>query len=549
MRAVLAFSIIANPTYIPLGTASLSSYIKASGRDISLKSIDLNVATWNWLIDQKSEHHPFREFMQGRYGYFYDEVQYKKHQLILKELFALFEQYNLEARFYLERNTLTSELQRLLLFQSNLVLENEPELIGFSIMYPKQVVFTLALAKFIHSANPFIAGYGKETANPKIILGGAMISALQAEDILSICPFIEAVFDGEGEDGLKMLCEGGHFSEIPGLIYRAKGNIVRNRKTETISLAKVPLPEFADFNLNMYLSPEPVVPVAFSRGCKWRKCRFCAHNFSYSGYRKRNTVQFVEYLSRLKNESGIRHFYFADQYIDAADIKNLAEEIVKNRLDIFYHIMGRPTDDYNPEIFEKLFKSGCRWISWGIESGSQRLLDICRKGTNVESLHRIVRDSNKAGISNLLMLIFGLPTSTEEDFNGTIKLLDDLEESTDAITSSNFQLFDGTAFSNRSKEFGIKVIGRERIFSIANSTLYSNRLFYREQSSDGTTRPPRGPLEIERLERRRLWTGSVSIFEDIYCEHYLLYAAHLKSSKGCVKQFHDNEFPVSPAIH
>jgi anaerobic magnesium-protoporphyrin IX monomethyl ester cyclase len=547
MRVVLAFSPNANPTYIPLGISSLSSYIKESAKSINLTSVDLNAATWNWLIDQKKEYRPFREFMLGGYGCFYDKIQYRTHQPIWKQLFALLEQYNLEARFYLERETLTTELQRLLNFQSNIVLENDPELIGFSIMYPRQIVFTLALAKYLNSTDSFFRGCGKETAKPKIVLGGAMISALQAEDILNMCPFVEAVLEGEGEDGLKMLCDGMNFSEIPGLIYRVKGGIARNRKTDTMSLTRLPLPEFTDFNLNIYLNPEPVVPVLFSRGCKWRKCRFCSHNLSYSGYRKRNTIQFVEYLSKLRYEKGIRHFYFADQYLDPADITILADEIINNTLDIFYHIMGSPTDGYKPEVLEKLFKSGCRWISWGIESGSQRLLDICRKGTNIETIHRVIRDSGNAGISNLLMLIFGLPTSTEQDFNATLNLLDDLEDAVDAITKSNFQLFDGTTFSAQAREFGMIVNGRERLFSCENGTLYSNRLFYRIKSSDGTMRPPQGPLEIERLERRRLWKGRSSIFEDICCEHYLLYAAHLRCNNTNGTFSKDYLFPAPSA--
>ncbi len=547
MRVVLAFSPNANPTYIPLGISSLSSYIKESTQGIDLIPVDLNAATWNWLIDQKKEYRPFREFMQGRNGCFYDELQYRTHQLIWKQLFALLEQYNLEARFYLERETITTELQRLLNFQSKLVLENDPELIGFSIMYPRQITFTLALARYLNSSCSFALGCGIETAKAKIVLGGAMISALQAEDILRICPFVEAVLDGEGENGLKMICEGRNFSEIPGLVYRAKKDIARNRKTDTISLTRLPLPEFKDFNLNMYLNPESVAPVVFSRGCKWRKCRFCAHNLSYSGYRKRNTVQFVEYLSKLRHEKGIRHFYFADQYIDTYDMTGLADEIINNKLDIFYHIMGRPTDDYHPEVLEKLSESGCRWISWGIESGSQRLLDVCRKGTNAETIKRIIRDSSKAGISNLLMLIFGLPTSTEEDFNATIHLLDDLEDAVDAVTNSNFQLFDRTAFSAQAKEFGMKVNGRERLISCKNGALYSNRLFYLEKSSDGTMRPPQGPMELERLERRKLWKGPPSIFEDICCEHYLLYAAHLKCNNTNGTNFNDYSIPAPSA--
>ncbi|MDT8303056.1 MAG: radical SAM protein [Sedimentisphaerales bacterium] len=544
MRAVLAFTPNANPTYVPLGIASLSSYIKASSQDINLHSLDLNAATWNWLIDQKNEYLPFREFMQGRYGCFYDEVQYRTQQALWKQLFALLEQYNLEARFYLEKETLTTELQRLLEFQSKLVLENDPELIGFSVMYPRQIIFTLALAKYLNSTNSLLTGYSRETTQPKIILGGAMISALQAEDILRMCPFVEAVFDGEGEYGLKMLCEGRNFSEIPGLVHRVRAGILRNRKTDTISLTKLPLPEFNDLNLNMYLSPEPVVPVVFSRGCKWRKCRFCAHNFSYSGYRKRNAIHFVEYLLKLRHENGIRHFYFADQYLETSDMMSLAEEIVNNKLDIFYHIMCRPTDDYNPEVLEKLFKSGCRWISWGIESGSQRLLDICRKGTYVETARKIVRDSGNAGISNLLMLIFGLPTSMEEDLNATINLLDGLEDSVDAVTKSNFQLFHKTVFSAQAKEFGMEVTGRERLFSCEDRTLYSNRLYYREKSFDGTTRPPQGPMEIKRMEHRKLWMGPPSIFENICCEHYLLFAAHLKSNNTTRIELQDYQFPV-----
>jgi len=199
MRVALAFSPNANPTYIPLGISSLSSYIKESSPGINLISVDLNAATWNWLIDQKKEYQLFREFMQGRYGSFYDEIQYRTHQLIWKQLFALLEQYNLEARFYLERETLTTELQRLLDFQSNLVLENDPELIGFSIMYPRQITFALALAKYLNSTSSFPTGCSRETAKPKIVLGGAMISALQTEDILHMCPFVEAVLDGEGD--------------------------------------------------------------------------------------------------------------------------------------------------------------------------------------------------------------------------------------------------------------------------------------------------------------------------------------------------------------
>jgi hypothetical protein len=77
------------------------------------------------------------------------------------------------------------------------------------------------------------------------------------------------VFEGEGEARHGMLCSGRDFSEIPGLIYRGTSDIFRNRKTDTMSLNKLALPDFTDLNLFHYFNPEPVFPAVFSRGCKW----------------------------------------------------------------------------------------------------------------------------------------------------------------------------------------------------------------------------------------------------------------------------------------
>jgi radical SAM superfamily enzyme YgiQ (UPF0313 family) len=506
---------------MPLGIASLSAFIKANNPECHINAVDLNIATWNWVIDQKKEYQSFRDFVQGKQKGFFDETLYRMHQSAWKQLVEIYDSYIQMARHYLEQNALSAELQRLLDYYSGLILANEPDIIGFSVMYPRQTLISLALAKFLHS---MISGPGFK--GPLIIMGGAMISALYAEEILKACPFVDAVFEGEGENGLGMLCAGQNFSEISGLTYRGTDGILRNRKADTISLNKLPLPDFTDLNLSSYFNPEPVVPVIFSRGCRWRKCRFCAHNLSYSGYRQRDIVQFVDYLSKLNQQIGIRHFYFADQYVDAPDMKMLAEEILNRGLNIYFHIMGRPTNDYTPEVLQTLFKAGCRWISWGIESGSQRLLDISRKGTLVETIGNVIRDSHQAGISNLLMFIFGLPTSRDEDFDATMELIDDLDDSVDAVTSSCFQLFDKTAFAAQAKTFGLKIKGREKLFSSEHGSVHSSRLFYQEKAENGTVRPPRGPLEIARLERRKLWTKHSSIFQHLCCEHYLLYASH-----------------------
>jgi anaerobic magnesium-protoporphyrin IX monomethyl ester cyclase len=521
MRSVLVFAPFASPTYTPLGIVTLSSFIKATFTQCHLNTVDLNIATWNRLIDRNISYQPFRDFVRGKQGDFFDETQYRKQKVVWKQLVETADSYIQMVRRYLEQNSLDDEFHKLLDYYSGMILVNDPELIGFSIMYPRQVLFSLSIAKFLRSV---LSAQGHRKT--MIVIGGAMISALNGREILKACPFIDAVFEGEGESGLGMLCTGRSFSDIPGLSCRGTSGILINRKTDTISLNKVPLPDFSELDLSAYFNPEPVVPLVFSRGCKWRKCRFCAHNFSYSGYRNRNAIQFVDHLLKLNHRLGVRHFYLADQYVDAPDMEVLAEEILNQGLKIYFHIMGRPTDDYTPEILHKLFNAGCRWISWGIESGSQRLLDISLKGTSAETIRRIIKDSHQAGISNLLMMIFGLPTGTDEDFDATMNLLDDLVDSVDAVTASSFQLFDKTAFASAAKAFGLEITGLELLFSSEHGSVHSNRFFYREKDKDGSTRPPRGPLELSRLERRRLWSKQDSIFQHLACEHYLLYTSH-----------------------
>ena len=125
----------------------------------------------------------------------------------------------------------------------------------------------------------------------------------------------------------------------------------------------------------------------------WRKCGFCAHNFSFSGYRGKAPSSLAEELAFYGERYDVRHFYFADQYLDARYLERFADELLSRRMKIFFHFMGRPTSDYTPERLEKIARAGCSWISWGVESGSQRLLDTAGKGTVVSDVLNVLRNS------------------------------------------------------------------------------------------------------------------------------------------------------------
>ena len=526
MKAVLAFAPPANPTYTPLGIATLTEYIRRKEPGVRIEPVDLNIATWHLLADASEQGRACRDFMQGRSGDFFDRLQYAVHQHVLGELASRLSASLEACRAYLEGGIPSRDLTDLLEWWAGLILRHAPDLIGISIMYPRQVMPSLALAKYLRELRKRQNGVDR-----RIVLGGATISALSSVEILQACPFVDAVMCGEGELALQMLCRGEPFEGIGGLSWRSRGGIVSNRKPDTLSLAEIPMPSFSDVNLAAHFNPSPVLPVIFSRGCLWRKCRFCAHNFSYSGYRRRAVDYFVDHLSSLADR-GIRHFYFADQYVDAEDMSHLADELIARRLRIAYHIMGRPTGSYSADVCSRLYDAGCRWISWGIETGSQRLLDLCVKGTLVEHIEQAVRNAGEAGIANLLMMIFGLPTSCDVDLDATFGLLDNLADVTDDITCSSFQLWEKTGFAANPAAFGLQVSGREQFFNSPAGPVHSLQLFYREKSRDGTLRPPSGPLEIARWQRRNRITAVEPWLDGLPAEHALLYTERRASLRA-----------------
>ena len=82
--------------------------------------------------------------------------------------------------------------------------------------------------------------------------------------------------------------------------------------------------------------------------------------------------------------------------------------------------MARPTGDFDRECLVLMYESGCRFVMWGLESGNQRVLDLIEKGTVLEDIRRVLRESAEAGLFNHVFTIFGYPTETWEEARDTL---------------------------------------------------------------------------------------------------------------------------------
>ena len=520
MRMVLVFPPRASATYVPLGIASLAAFIASAVPGAGVRLSDLNIDTWIRLASADPRGQDMLDFVRGKTGTFLDPGQTLSIKPVWDRLRRQMSLLCRQAETFVVTGEADIEFLSLMGSHTRQIMASDPELVGISVLFPEQMPFAAALARTIRQA------MGKKSGiRCRVVMGGAMMSALSVQDLLTAVPEIDAVVCGEGEDAVAALCTGAAFSDIPGLTFRQGDEVRTNPRSRTISLKNLAAPDFSQLPLDAYFNPVPVLPVLFSRGCAWRKCRFCSHNFSFGGYRRKPVEAFVSELAEYHTTLGVCHFYSADEYILPRDMDTICEEILARGLKISFHVLGKPTADCTPGSLALWSAAGCRWIGWGIESGSQRLLDLVNKGTCVREIQAVLKDSAAAGISNLGLMIFGLPTSSDPDLDQTLAFLGDVYDSLDGLTASTFVLFGNTHFARNARRYGIYIDGPGVLINSGSSAVRSARLKFRELASDGSLRVPRGALEVSRWQRYRRWLGEVPLLEQLPPEHWLIHVS------------------------
>jgi radical SAM superfamily enzyme YgiQ (UPF0313 family) len=238
-------------------------------------------------------------------------------------------------------------------------------------------------------------------------------------------------------------------------VYRKDGRIVRLPPVLEQELDCLGHPDFSDLDLRAYYSPEPVVPVLASRGCYWRRCAFCVHYKSAGQtYRRRGVGQVVEELRR-HAANGVRHFACVDEMISPGGFSELAEAILDAGLKIYYSAMTKPVKQFDVPLLKKMHRSGCRCLMWGVESGSQRLLDLMDKGTRLPEIETVLENAREANLRNHVFVMAGFPTETREEFHATMDLLARHRSAISAVHRGLFHLEEGSPVFDHPEKFSI----------------------------------------------------------------------------------------------
>lgn len=461
---VIVFPPFTTPTSPPLGPAMLKGFVERELPGWRVRVLDLNLWTFEnfiaWIGAGRMPLHPeaFPEGYTAAYGLtrgaeafrgkndaeFYDDpARYNWYGELFVRFADAYSRVLAGACEAWEREEAQEPIIEEFL---RVILAEEPDIVGFSMIFNQQLPVGALLGRLLRQR------HGK-----KVIFGGSCF-ADSAEHFLKWYPeSADLIVAGEGEEALKQaLTDWDAPEQVPGAVYFGRDGAVRKvDKAFPKQIDYYGIPDFSDLDLSRYFSPEPVVPLLLSRGCYWRRCTFCVHYRSAGLTYRMHSIDFTIEMLRHFADRGIRHFNFIDEMISPKHFEWLSRGIKEAGLDIAYYALTKPTRDFREETLRTMAESGCKYLLWGLESGSQRVLDLMDKGSKIDEVSWVLRRAYAAGIKNHVFLICGFPTETRDEYAQTLRFLEDHRDCIFAVHRGIFSLEQESPIFEHQARFGI----------------------------------------------------------------------------------------------
>jgi radical SAM superfamily enzyme YgiQ (UPF0313 family) len=334
------------------------------------------------------------------------------------------------------------------LFETTIIPQirrEEPDVVGISLTSSEQVVAAFTLAFMIKEAG----------LSTHVTLGGKLITGWR--DLLPKAEPLWELFDSaiafEGEVALLQLVKalggtrdgapggGADLSTVPNLMYRDGSGVQVNEFKEPEPTECLPIPSFDGLPLDSYLTPSRVLPVWASRGCYWGRCAFCNVGYGESKhFDELQAARVVEEMATLSQAYGTEKFFFADEALTPRMLRALSSLLIEEGASFKWASCVRCEPGITADLLKEMRRAGCRLLSFGIESGSQRVLDRMHKGTSMETVRQNLRDSAAAGIWNHVFMFFGFPGETEQDARETIEFFQANRDVIQSLSSNTFLL-------------------------------------------------------------------------------------------------------------
>lgn len=279
----------------------------------------------------------------------------------------------------------------------------------------------MQIAKFIKETDPEIP----------VIIGGSHCNFHPRRSLIDI-PYADISVAGDGENVIKEIAlalkNGSSLSKICGIHYRKNGTIKKGKPPEPITnLDSIPFParhlekkyEYGKIN-NSYLFKPKITSMVTTRGCPFH-CRFCARNDYYSLFRQRSAENVVKEIQEINDN--YKSVIITDENFlsDTKRAHKIMDNLIEIGTTINLVIEGTRVDTANRELYKKMKRAGVSFITFGIESGNQDVLDYYKKNITIDQIRKAVKLAKEMDFTITGHFILGTPFETGKHFQQTIK--------------------------------------------------------------------------------------------------------------------------------
>ncbi len=322
------------------------------------------------------------------------------------------------------------------------------DFIGFKLWTGEGFVGSVKMAQVLRAHFP----------NLLICAGGPHIDYFK-KWIYGVTNVFDALIYGEGEAIMPHLADVAigkrKLITVPNLIFKRNGTVHMNPEVSIQHLDELPRPVY-DSDIYPAVSGTrkvKIVTIDESRGCP-KNCHFCMHaGKSGSSWRTKDAKLLVDELEWMSATYGFNVFRFAGSNPPAKLQHDIAQTIIERNLDFTYSAFASAG---HIRDFSQLKKAGCYSLFFGVESGSQRILDtVMNKRTTTKQILDSLTASKKAGIFTAASIISPAPQEDAESRQETINLL--VKAKPDSVLVCLPGLILGTEWERNREKYGFDV--------------------------------------------------------------------------------------------